>query len=70
MADTTTTPEIVVIAGRLYEKKDYFLADNSAKTSTVIRKREMYGAGDIKADQVMREEIERVAASEGDSNGD
>lgn len=64
MADTQTTPEITVIAGRIYEVKDVFDKTNSAKTSTVIRKRELYGAGDIKADQVMREELERANAGE------
>lgn len=60
------TPEYVIIAGRIYPKTDYRVEGSPFKTNIVLHKRELYGVGDIKADLVMREELERKAAASED----
>lgn len=66
-----TTPEIEVIAGRIYEVRNFLDETNSARTNTVIHKQELYGAGDVKKDQTMRLELEAAAnASDEEEGGD
>lgn len=66
-----TTPEIEVIAGRIYEVRHFIDETNSARTNTVIHKQELYGAGDVKKDQTMRLELEAAAnASDKEEGGD
>lgn len=64
-----TTPEIEVIAGRIYEVRHFIDETNSARTNTVIHKQELYGAGDVKKDQTMRLELEAAAEAGKEDDG-
>lgn len=60
--------EITIVAGHIKAVPEE-RHGKTGKVYTVLRKQEMYGSGDIKANQTMLEELKATAAVAGGNNG-